>query len=145
MSAVRGGVQKPAYFRDADEVYRVLGGMLEAVGEDEELGIGRADTVIENRYSDPDAVITITLRPEQRTVVEYGESDADPEIVLTMASDVARRFWLGEVNVPLALAHGEMTATGPTPKLLALVPLLVPVFARNRELSEQGRIDLAGV
>lgn len=135
-----------SYFRDADEVYRVLGGMLEILGEDEELAIGRADTVIENRYSDPDAVITITLRPEKRAVVEYGDSAAEAEIVLTMASDVAHRFWLGEVNVPLALAHGEMTATGPTPKLLALVPLLQPVFPRYRELlSEQGRADLAEV
>lgn len=133
-----------SYFRDADEVYRVLGGMLEILGEDEELAIGRADTVIENRYSDPDAVITITLRPEKRAVVEYGDSASEAEIVLTMASDVAHRFWLGEVNVPLALAHGEMTATGPTPKLLALVPLLQPVFPRYRELlSEQGRADLA--
>ena len=133
-----------SYFRDADEVYRVLGGMLEILGEDEELAIGRADTVIENRYSDPDAVITITLRPEKRAVVEYGDSASEPEIVLTMASDVAHRFWLGEVNVPLALAHGDMTATGPAPKLLALVPLLQPVFPRYRELlSEQGRADLA--
>ena len=133
-----------SYFRDADEVYRVLGGMLEILGEDEDLAIGRADTVIENRYSDPDAVITVTLRPEEAAVVEYGEGGAEPEIVLSMASDVAHRFWLGEVNVPLALAHGEMTATGPTAKLLTLVPLLQPVFPRYRELlSQQGRADLA--
>ena len=133
-----------SYFRDADEVYRVLGGMLEIVGDDEELGIGKADTVIENRYSDPDAVITITLRPEMPAVIEYGSGGAEAEIVLSMASDVAHRFWLGEVNLPLALARGQMTATGPTPKLLALVPLLTPVFPRYRELlAQQGRADLA--
>lgn len=34
---------------------------------------------------------------------------------------------------------------GPAPKLLALVPLLAPVFPRYRELLvEQGRADLAG-
>ncbi|MFN8113818.1 MAG: hypothetical protein U0R51_11560 [Solirubrobacterales bacterium] len=133
-----------SYFRDADEVYRVLGGILETLGADEELSIGRADTVVENRYSDPDAVITMTLRPEEPALVEFGASSAEPEIVLTMASDVAHRFWLGEVNVPLALARGEMTATGPTPKLLALVPLLESAFPRYRELlTSQGRSDLA--
>jgi hypothetical protein len=133
-----------SYFHDADEVYRVLGGMLEMVGEDEDLGIGKADTVIENRYSDPDAVITVTLRPEVPAVVEYGGGGAQPEIVLSMASDVAHRFWLGEVNLPLAIARGQMTATGPTPKLLALVPLLKSVFPRYRELLvRQGRADLA--
>ena len=133
-----------SYFRDADEVYRVLGGMLEMVGDDEELGIGKADTVIENRYSDPEAVITITLRPDVPAVIEYGSSGAEAEIILSMPSDVAHRFWLGEVNLPLALARGQMTATGPTPKLLALVPLLKPVFPRYRELlAQQGRADLA--
>ena len=134
-----------SYFRDADEVYGMLGGMLEIVGEDEELG-DRPGRHRDPRTAtrDPDSVITITLRPEKRAVVEYGDSASEPEIVLSMASDVAHRFWLGEVNVPLALARGDMTATGPTPKLLALVPLLQPVFPRYRELLiEQGRADLA--
>jgi hypothetical protein len=131
-------------FRDADEVYRILGGMLEIVGADEDLAIGRADTVVRNRYSDPDAVITMTLRPDTGAVVEFGDSDTEAEIELTMASDVAHRFWLGEVNVPLALARGEMTASGPTPKLFTLLPAIEPIFPRYRELLiEQGRAELA--
>ncbi len=63
---------------------------------------------------------------------------------MSMRADVAHRFWLGEVNVPLALARGEMQATGPTAKILRFVPLLKPVFPRYRELLvEQGREDLA--
>ncbi len=44
---------------------------------------------------------------------------------------------------PLALARGEMTAEGPTAKILKLVPLLKPVFPRYKQLLiEQGREDL---
>ena len=56
---------------------------------------------------------------------------------MTMKADVAHRFWLGEVNVPLALAHGEMVANGPTAKILRLVPLLQPLFPRYRQLLDR--------
>lgn len=133
-----------SYFADAGDVYGTLGSMLETLGEDEDLGIQRADTIVRNEYSDPDAVITIRLRPGEETRVDFGASALEPEIVMTMKADVAHRFWLGEVNVPLALAHGEMVANGPTAKILRLVPLLQPVFPRYRQLLvEQGREDLA--
>ncbi len=133
-----------SYFEDAGDVYGTLGRMLEIVGDDEDLGIQRADTIVRNEYSDPDAVITIRLRPGEETRVDFGASALEPEIVMTMKADVAHRFWLGEVNVPLALAHGEMVASGPTAKILRLVPLLQPVFPRYRQLLvEQGREELA--
>lgn len=132
-----------AYFADAQEVYGTLGRMLEIAGEDEDLGMQQADTVVRSEYSEPDSVITISLRPGESRV-EFGDSELVPEIVMTMKADVAHRFWLGEVNVPLALAHGDMAATGPTAKILRFVPLLKPVFLRYRELLvEQGRDDLA--
>ncbi len=132
-----------AYFEDAHEVYETLGRVLEILGEDVDLGMQQADTVVRNQYSDPSAVITISLHPGE-TRVDFGESDLEPEIVMSMAADTAHRFWLGEVNVPLALAHGDMEATGPTAKILRLVPLLKPVFPRYRALlAEQGREDLA--
>ena len=132
------------YFEDAGDVYGTLGRMLEIVGDDEDLGIQQANTIVRNEYSDPDAVITIRLRPGEETRVDFGASALEPEIVMTMNADLAHRFWLGEVNVPLALAHGEMVANGPTAKILRLVPLLQPVFPRYRQLLvEQGREDLA--
>jgi len=135
-----------SYFADAGDVYGTLGRMLEILGEDEDLGIERADTVVRNQYSDPDAVITIRLRPGEEVRVDFGASALEPEIVITMKADVAGRFWLGEVNVPLALAHGEMVAGGPTAKVLRLLPLLQAAFPRCRQfLTEQGREDLAPV
>jgi hypothetical protein len=135
-----------SYFANAGDVYRTLGRMLEVLAGDEDLGIERADTVVRNEYSDPDAVITVRLRPGEEVLVDFGPSALEPEIVIAMKADVARRFWLGEVNVPLALAHGEMVASGPTAKVLRLVPLLQAGFPRSRELlTEQARADLAPV
>ena len=41
-----------------------------------------------------------------------------------MDADTAHRFWLGKVNVTVALARGQMKAKGPVAKILKLVPLV---------------------
>jgi hypothetical protein len=60
-----------------------------------------------------------------------------------MKADVAHRFWLGKVNISLALAKGEMRAKGPVPKILKLVPLAKSLFPRYQDsLVKAGRSDL---
>ena len=60
-----------------------------------------------------------------------------------MEADTAHKFWLGKVNVTMALAHGQMKAKGPVAKILKLVPLVKPVFPRyKQQLEAAGRDDL---
>ena len=60
-----------------------------------------------------------------------------------MTADTGHRFWLGGVNVTVALARGEIKASGPVAKILKLVPLAKPVFPRYKaQLEAQGRTDL---
>ena len=56
---------------------------------------------------------------------------------MTMDADTAHRFWLGKVNVTVALARGQMKAKGPVAKILKLVPLVKPVFPRYRAMLEE--------
>ena len=58
---------------------------------------------------------------------------------MTMDADTAHRFWLGKVNVTVALARGQMKAKGPVAKILKLVPLAKPVFPRYRAQLEEPR------
>ena len=65
---------------------------------------------------------------------------------MSMAADTAHRFWLGQVNITVALARGQIKAKGPVAKILKLVPLAKPVFPRYQaELEAQGRDDLINV
>jgi putative sterol carrier protein len=67
----------------------------------------------------------------------------EPEVVMSMEADTAHRFWLGEVNVTVALARGQIKAKGPVAKILKLVPLAKPVFPRYKAMLEaDGRQDL---
>ncbi|MBA3306416.1 MAG: sterol carrier protein [Thermoleophilaceae bacterium] len=133
------------YFAREDEVYRYIGGLFEELRDDPELWphLAAADTVVQYRYRSPESQITVCMRPDQPGRIDCGPTDLTPQVVMTMDADVAHRFWLGKVNVTVALARGQMRARGPVAKLLKLVPLVRPAFPRYRRLLEdEGRGDL---
>ncbi|HEV2723479.1 MAG TPA: SCP2 sterol-binding domain-containing protein [Thermoleophilaceae bacterium] len=133
------------YFKDADEVYRFIGRLFQDLTDDEELGpkFRRADTTVQYQYRNPESQITVKMREGEEGQVDLGQTDMEPEVVMTMEADTAHRFWLGKVNVTVALARGQMKAKGPVAKILKLVPLVKPVFPRYRQmLEEAGRKDL---
>jgi putative sterol carrier protein len=134
-----------AYFKDADEVYATLGRLFVELMADEELAakFRKANTIVRYQHTDPEAAITVRLQEDAPSDVDFGESEMEPEVEMTMAADTAHRFWLGEVNVTVALARGEIKAKGPVAKILKLVPLAKPVFPRYKaQLEAQGRGDL---
>jgi SCP-2 sterol transfer family len=134
-----------AYFKDADEVYRYIGRLFEDLAVDDELGpqFRKANTIVQYRYRDPESIITVNLMEGEQGRVDLGETSMKPEVVMSMDADTAHRFWLGKVNVTVALARGQMKAKGPVAKILKLVPLVKPVFPRYREMLEDaGRQDL---
>jgi putative sterol carrier protein len=134
-----------AYFKDADEVYAYIGKLFQDLTTDEELApkFRKANTVVQYQYREPESTITVKLIEGEEGQVDLGETTLEPEVVMSMEADTAHRFWLGEVNVTVALARGQMKAKGPVAKILKLVPLTKPVFPRYRQMLEQsGREDL---
>ena len=134
-----------AYFKDADEVYRYIGKLFEDLAGDDDLGpkFRKANTIVQYRYRNPESTITVRLHEGQEGQVDNGETTMEPEVVMTMDADTAHRFWLGKVNVTVALARGQMKAKGPVAKILKLLPLTKPVFPRYRQMLESaGRDDL---
>jgi len=134
-----------AYFKDAQEVYDVIGKLFVDIANDEELSpkFRKADTIVQYAYRDPESVITVRLQEGQPGDVDFGETGMEPEVTMSMEADTAHRFWLGQVNVTVALARGQIKAKGPVAKILKLVPLTKPIFPRYRaQLEAQGRTDL---
>jgi hypothetical protein len=132
-------------FKDEQEVYQYIGRLFQELADDPELGprFRKADTIVQYKYSNPDSIITVKMKDGEEGQVDFGDSGLDPEIVMAMEADTAHRFWLGNVNVTMALARGQMKAKGPVAKILKLVPLVKPVFPRYRKmLEESDRQDL---
>ena len=133
------------YFKDANEVYQFIGKLFQDLAADDELGpkFRKADTIVQYRYRNPESQITVKMIDGEEPLVDFGETRMQPEVVMTMEADTAHRFWLGKVNVTVALARGQMRARGPVAKILKLVPLVKPVFPRYRAMLEAaGRDDL---
>jgi len=136
------------YFEDANDVYGTLGKLFELLAEDEELGpkFRRANAVVQYRYRDPEATVTVVLKESEPVRVEFGNSEIAPDVEMGMEADTAHRFWLGRVDVTTALARGEIKASGPVAKILKLVPLTKPVFPRYKAMLEaDGRDDLVDI
>ena len=135
-------------FKDEQEVYQYIGRLFQELTDDPELSpkFRRADTIVQYRYSNPESQITVKMKEGEDGQVDLGPTDLEPEVVMTMEADTAHKFWLGKVNVTVALARGQMKAKGPVAKILKLVPLVKPVFPRYRaQLEAAGRSDLVEV
>jgi hypothetical protein len=136
------------YFKDAQDVYDTMGKLFVDLSKDEDLGpkFRKANTVVQYDYRDPESKITCRLQDGEPGDVDFGETEMEPEVVMSMEADTAHRFWLGRVNVTVALARGQIKASGPVAKILKLVPLTKPVFPRYKaQLEAQGRDDLLDV
>ncbi|MGE5857212.1 MAG: SCP2 sterol-binding domain-containing protein [Solirubrobacterales bacterium] len=137
-----------AYFKDAQEVYETIGKLFVDLALDDELGprFREANTIVQYDYREPDSTITVRLQEGQPGDVDFGETEMEPEVVMSMEADTAHRFWLGRVNVTVALARGQIKANGPVAKILKLVPLTKPVYPRYKaQLEAQGREDLVKI
>lgn len=131
-------------FKTEDEVYTYIGGIFEDAVADDELGPRFADSgvVLRLNYSDPDARVLVDM-PSRKVLTGPDAASGDPTVELWMTSEVGNRFWLGDVNISIALAKGDMRAKGPVPKILKLVPMAKELFPRYRErLEEDSRDDL---
>jgi hypothetical protein len=133
------------YFADAPDVYRHVGRLMEdLLGDPAVAGQFTAvDAIVQYRYHDPDACITLDLRAGSAVAVHLGPVELEPDIVLSMSADVAHLLWLGELDVTIALARDQLSATGPVEQLLAVVTASEPVGPRYRALlAAAGRDDL---
>jgi hypothetical protein len=132
-------------FTDASELYALIGGTLRDLATDERLTqrFREVDGVVQLRYRRPEALITIDLRRDHPLRLDFGPTPLEPDVWLDADADLAHRFWLGELNLTIALARGHMRARGPVRKLLKLMPLLRPRLPGYRHrLERAGRADL---
>ncbi|MBC7338953.1 MAG: SCP2 sterol-binding domain-containing protein [Firmicutes bacterium] len=129
------------FFRDADDVYDLLGGLFRQGREHPNLGpkVAASRILIQFQYREPDAVITINAKNPQEPPFDVilGPTDIKPDVTMTMKADVAHEFWLGKVNLLTALARRQIVAQGPVSVAIKLVPVLGPAFSLYRQYLEQ--------
>jgi hypothetical protein len=92
--------------------------------------------IVQFRYREPEGLLTIDCSDGETMKIITGPTNIKPMIEMSMKADIAHEFWLGKVNVPMALMMGKIVSRGPTPKALALLPVIKPAYAIYPEVLE---------
>jgi hypothetical protein len=131
-------------FKDQDEAARFIGRIWELLGDDADIGpkLAASNQVLRGSYTDPVYQVTITCK-DGAVKVEHGENDLEADATLILTADTGHHFWLGAVNIPMALARGQIKADGKMSAIMKLLPILKPGYAIYRDhLVREGREDL---
>ena len=133
------------YFADDKEVYELIGGVFRAAADHPEQGpkMAAAGITVQLNYEDPPSHLTVRFHEPKVEVIDDNTEPA-ADVVLTMPADIAHRYWLGEYNLAVGLAKGQVKAKGPVSKILKLVPITAPLFPTYRELVEEHEKAAAG-
>jgi hypothetical protein len=131
-------------FKDTDEAARFIGRIWELLADDPEIGpkLAATNLVMRGVYTDPEYQVTVLCR-DGAVKVEHGESDIVADASLLLAADMGHHFWLGAVNLPMALARGQIKAEGKMSEIMKVLPFLKPGFQIYRDhLVREGRAEL---
>lgn len=79
-------------------------------------------------YSSPDLSLFIDCKNSDKPQVFVNKTDEEPDIDLVMSADTAHKFWMGKVNLVMAITKRDIVVKGSVPKLLMLLPIITPAF-----------------
>ncbi len=135
--------------KDANEFRTVIDRVFEMMSTDPDMGpkLREAETPQRFEFPDVDLVVNITAAADasdgNNLVWEWSdEVDWEPEVKMTMNSDVANKYFQGKENVAMAIARRRIRTSGNVKKALALIPITKPVYAMYRDYLEQEHPDL---
>jgi len=136
-------------FNSAKEFREVMDQVFTMMSTDPEMGPKLRDAETPQRFEFPDVdlVVNITYAEDQGDENLRWEWTDDvpwePEVKMTMDSEVANRYFQGKENVAMAIARRRIKTSGNVKKALALIPITKPIYARYRELVEREYPHLA--
>ena len=119
-------------FRDSEHFCEVLVPFFNKLKDDPEMGpkVLASELIIQFIYREPDAIISIDC---PNSAILQGEIEQEPDVTMSMAADTAHRFWLGNVNLVVAMTRREIVAKGPISKIMKLLPIIKNSYAMYRE------------
>ena len=126
-------------FKSADEFREVLDRTLGLMADDPVMGPRLREADTPQRWVFPDLGLVVNVaaaaNPDENLVWEWSDDvDWEPEVEMTMDSEVANLYFQGEENIAMAVARRRIRTSGNLTKALALVPVTKTVFPRYREM-----------
>lgn len=135
-------------YRDADQMYELLGGLFNDLTTDPVIAekFAASGLVIQFKYTEPDAEIWLDASkkdPNNLGVICGPAEGLTAEVEMSMKADMAHEFWLGNVNLMVALTRKQIVAKGPIPKIMKLLPVIKPAYDKYKALlKDKGLEDM---
>jgi SCP-2 sterol transfer family len=129
-------------FKSAAECREVITHVFELMSRDPDMGpkLRAADTPQRWEFPDRELVVNVTAAESGADALSWEWSDDvpwEPEVLMTMDSAIANRYFQGKENIAMAVARRRIKTSGNVKKALALVPVTKPVFAKYRAMLER--------
>ena len=121
-----------AIFNDSEHFYKVLVPFFNKLKDDPYMGpkVLASGLVIQFIYTNPDATLTIDC---PNNLIIAGATELKPDVEMSMTAEVAHKFWLGKVNLVMALTKRDIVAKGPVAKILKLLPIIKNSYAMYKD------------
>lgn len=130
-------------FADTAEMYEVLTPFYTSLTTDPEIGprFVKANTSFRINHTGPEGYFLLDATQNPAVLTVGAEAQAgEPAVDLDMSGDDGHKFWLGKLNLPVALATRKIKVSGGVTALMGLVPALTPAYAKYQEhLAALGR------
>jgi len=128
-------------YKSAEDLYQYMGQIFtlafEAAGLKDKLNA--TGVTLKLKLTDPDSTIAVDFG---NGVVQYGaDITMDVAVDLDMTADIAHKFWLGKLNVPLAIAKRDIKVHGSVQKVLKLAPLMQPLHEKYQQILKDAGLE----
>ncbi len=123
-------------FTSSDDMYAVFTPFMHSLTTDPVVGqkFVAANTSFRVNHEDPDGVFLLDATVDPPVLYVGDDADGRPaEVDLTMSAEDGHKFWMGQLNLPVALARRKVKVSGGVAKLMGLVPALQPAYQLYRE------------
>src|SRR4051794_37517012 len=127
----------------AKEIREGIDKVFTMMSTDPEMGPKPADADTPQRFEFPDVGLVVNITNSDGTDGGYlhwewtDDVDWEPDVKMTMDSDVANRYFQGKENVAMAIARRRIKTSGNVKKALALIPITKPIEEMYRSFLEQ--------
>ncbi len=128
-------------FKSAAECREVMDKVFDLMSTDARMGpkLREADAPQRFEFPDLDLVVNITATADGADGAnlrwEWSDDVAwEPEVKMTMDSDVANRYFQGKENVAMAIARRRIKTGGDVKAALSLIPITKPIYERYKDL-----------
>jgi SCP-2 sterol transfer family len=130
--------------RSPEEFREVMDRAFTMMSTDPEMGPALHDADTPQRFEFPDLDLVVNIHnaaepgPDGPYLAWEWSDDVDwePDVKMSMDSEVANGYFQGQVNVPMAIARRRIKASGNIKKALEIIPITKPVFAQYRAMIE---------